>query len=277
MEIQEVPKLYLDQKNEDVELFVYDFKMSDDVVKQKVNLTLHMFSFLQTGKKEIHFTDTSVEVNVSQSILIKKGNSLWTELIDKESSYFCRLLFFSDDMIKKFLSENNYSLKSKKDKQPFFIIENDDFIMAYLNSLSSMNLSFYNANDQLLKVKFNELIIYLIAKYGDKFVQYLFSLISEISSPFITVIEKNVYSNLKLEEIAFLCNMSLSTFKRHFKSEFGVSPGKWFQDKRLLKAKELLEKANKKPTDIHEGLGYTNLSNFSAAYKNKFGKYPSEK
>jgi AraC-like DNA-binding protein len=28
--------------------------------------------------------------------------------------------------------------------------------------------------------------------------------------------QSNVHSNLKLEEIAFLCNMSLSTFKRHF-------------------------------------------------------------
>ena len=70
-----------------------------------------------------------------------------------------------------------------------------------------------------------------------------------------------------MEEIAFLCNMSLSTFKRHFIKEYKVSPGKWFQDKRLQKAKETLEKGNLKPSDIYLDFGYNNLSNFSIAYK----------
>ena len=52
--------------------------------------------------------------------------------------------------------------------------------------------------------------------------------------------ESNAYSNLKLEEFAFLCNMSLSSFKRRFLKEFGESPGKWLQDKRLQRAHELL-------------------------------------
>jgi hypothetical protein len=53
-------------------------------------------------------------------------------------------------------------------------------------------------------------------------------------SPFKTW-SKNVHSNLKLEEIAFLCNMSLST-KRHFIVEYNEAPGKWLQDK-LFKSK----------------------------------------
>jgi transcriptional regulator GlxA family with amidase domain len=60
----------------------------------------------------------------------------------------------------------------------------------------------------------------------------LYSLISKEVSPFKNVVESNVHSNLKLEEIAFLCNMSLSTFKRHFIVEYNEAPGKWLQDKR---------------------------------------------
>jgi AraC-like DNA-binding protein len=61
---------------------------------------------------------------------------------------------------------------------------------------------------------------YLINKYVIEFEFYLYYLISNVVSPFKKIVESNVHSNLKLEEIAFLCNMSLSTFKRHFTSEY---------------------------------------------------------
>lgn len=276
MSIQNIPEIYLDNKNDKTDLFVYDFKMTDDVVKSKVNLGLHMFSFLQTGKKQIHFADTSVAVNKDQSLLIKKGNSLWTELLDKESIYYCKLLFFSEEKLKSFLKRHTNNSQVIKDETPYFIIKNDAYISSYLNSLSAINTTPSSLTKNLLSVKFDELMLYLINKYGDKFELYLHSLISNDISSFNKVIESNIYSNLKLEEIAFLCNMSLSTFKRHFIKEYQVTPGKWLQEKRLLKAKELLLEGNLKASDVYLQLGYNNLSNFSTAFKNKFGMSPKK-
>ena len=102
------------------------------------------------------------------------------------------------------------------------------------------------------------------------------SLIKEKDSSFREVVERHVYSNLKVEEIAFLCNMSLSTFKRHFKEEFNASPGRWLMDKRLEKAKILIEQRDVKASDVYLEIGYNNLSNFSTAFKNKFGISPKE-
>ena len=89
------------------DLFVYDFKMTEDVIKTKVNLNMHMFSFLQEGKKQVHFSDVTVAVNNEQSLLLKKGNCLWTELLEKESTYYCKLLFFSDKILKQFLEKHS--------------------------------------------------------------------------------------------------------------------------------------------------------------------------
>jgi len=63
MPIENIPEIYINNKNEDQDIFVYDFKMTNDVVKSKVNLSMNMFSFLQVGKKQVHFADTSVAVN----------------------------------------------------------------------------------------------------------------------------------------------------------------------------------------------------------------------
>ena len=276
MSIENIPEIFL-TKNEPVkDLFVYDFKMTSDVVKSKVNLSMNMFSFLQVGKKQVHFADATVMVNKEQSLLIRKGNWLWTELLDNDDTYYCKLLFFSESKLKGFLKKFGNKEEQLKDKVPFFIIENDAYIASYLDTLSKMSLMSSDFNADMLSLKFDEIMLYLLTKYGQKFEMYLHSLISKEISPFKKIIESNVYSNLKLEEIAFLCHMSLSTFKRNFITEYKVSPGKWLQDKRLHRAKEVMESENMKASDIYLDFGYSNLSNFSIAFKNKFGISPTD-
>jgi len=276
MSIENIPEIYLKKDEPLQDVFVYDFKMTNDVVKSKVNLSMNMFSFLQVGKKQVHFADASVMVNKEQSLLIRKGNWLWTELLDNDDIYYCKLLFFSEEKLKAFLAKHSKKEECLKDEVPFFIIENDAYIASYLDTLSKMSSISSNFNEELLSLKFEEIMLYLLTKYGQKFELYLYSLISKETSPFKKTIESNVYSNLKLEEIAFLCNMSLSTFKRNFIAEYQVSPGKWLQDKRLQRAKEVLENDNLKASDIYLDFGYSNLSSFSIAFKNKFGISPTD-
>jgi AraC-like DNA-binding protein len=276
MPIANIPEIYSQDQEVRGDLLVYDFKMTNDVVKSKVNLSMNMFSFLQVGKKQVHFADTSIAVNSKQSLLLKKGNWLWTELLDKEAIYYCKLFFFSEEKLIEFLQKHTKSGSPHKDEIPYFVIENDDYIITFLNSLSVLNTAPSDYTEQLLLVKFEEIMLYLLYKYEQKFEYYLYSLISKEVSPFKKVVESNVHSNLKLEEIAFLCNMSLSTFKRHFTLEYNEAPGKWLQDKRLQRAKDLLHEGLLKPSDIYLEVGYNNLSNFSIAFKNKFGISPKE-
>ena len=276
MSIENIPEIFLKDKKEHPDLFVYDFKMTSDVVKSKVNLGMNMFSFLQVGKKQVHFAGTSVAVNKDQSLLLKRGNWLWTELLDTEATYNCKLLFFSEEKLKEFLDKNSKNKEIVEDAPPYFTIRNDAYITSYLNSLTTINEAPTVFMDNLLSVKFEELMLYLLQKYGTKFELYLQSLIIRETSPFKKIVESKIHSNLKLEEIAFLCNMSLSTFKRNFIQEYEASPGKWLKNKRLQKAKETLEQGNLKPSDIYLDFGYSNLSNFSIAFKNKFGCNPTE-
>ncbi|MFT4535825.1 MAG: AraC-like DNA-binding protein [Saprospiraceae bacterium] len=275
MAIQNVPEIFTNIDIAKLDLFVYDFKMSGDAFKSKVNLNLHMFSFLQKGKKHVHFLESSVDISSKQSILIKRGNCLWSEMVDNDEEYYCKLLFFSENRLRDFLKKHNHCTNEVEETPPYFILENDDYIISYLNSLSTISDAPKDFKENILSVKFEELMLYLINKYGKAFESYLQSLTTDDISTFRTIIEKKVFSNLKIEEIAFLCHMSLSTFKRKFIKEYKTTPGKWLQNKRLQRAKELLDDENVKPSDIYLDFGYKNLSNFSAAFKNKFGKSPS--
>jgi len=276
MQIENIPEIYRPRDRRADDLFIYDYKMTEDVVKSKVQLSMNMFSFLQVGKKQVHFADAAVMVNKEQSLLIRQGNWLWTELLDNDEIYFCKLFFFSENRLKAFL-EKHLSLDYRPtDEQSYFVIENDAYVSSFLGTLSQLTSMPESYSSQMLSIKFDEIMTYLLAKYGEQFERYLYSLISRETSPFKKAVESNAYSNLKLEEFAFLCNMSLSSFKRKFIQEFGESPGKWLQDKRLQKAYEILQRGEQTASDIYLDLGYGNLSNFSAAFKNKFGKNPSE-
>lgn len=277
MPIQNIPESFIFDASMSSDLFVYDLKMTQDVINSKVNLGLNMFSFLQTGHKKVHFANTSVEVNENQSVLIKSGNCLMTELIGKDKEYYCKLLFFSSKKVRVFINSNQYKQSSEPNTKPYFIIENDSFITEYISSLTAiLNSKNYEQQD-FLQLKFEEIIQYLIQKYNQNFIDFLLVLIDEYEkSPFKNKIEFNSNLNLNLEQLAFLFNMSLSTFKRTFVKEYSISPGKWFQEKRLMKAKNLLEKGNLKCIDVHLECGYENSSNFSIAYKKRFGKSPKK-
>lgn len=275
MPIENIPRIYIGSDKELPDLFLYDLNMSRDIIKSKVDLTMNMISFLQVGRKQVYFSDISVDVNERQSLILKKGNCIWTELLDRESVYYCKLLFFSERILLDFLNEHGNG-RQEKGEVSYFIIENDDYIDSYLKSISQFDMNGTELKKKLLSVKFEELLLYLLNKYGNTFEMFLRSLISKGYSSFRKTVESNLYSNLKLEEIAFLCNMSLSTFKRNFVREYQDNPGKWLMDKRLRKAKSILEEGKLKPSDIYFDYGYNNLSSFSLAFKKKFGINPNE-
>ncbi|HEA29817.1 MAG TPA: helix-turn-helix domain-containing protein [Leeuwenhoekiella sp.] len=275
MIISSIPEIYIGEAYLTREILIHDLKMSEQVIRSKVQLNMHMFSFLQEGKKQIHFANTAVAVNKKQSLLIKKGNALWTELLDHGSNYYCKLLFFSEEKLREFLTKHAAKTKSTPDEKPFFVIQNDAYISAYFHSLASIGNAL-TVSENLLAVKFEELMLYLTNKYGNAFITFLHSLIEKTPSSFRTSVQRYRHANLKIIEIAFLCNMSLSSFKRHFKKEFGTSPGKWLQNNRLKKAREILERGDQKPSEIYHDFGYNNLSNFSLAFKKTFGINPSE-
>lgn len=87
---------------------------------------------------------------------------------------------------------------------------------------------------------------------------------------------RNYKFNVSIARFAYLTGRSLSAFKRDFAAVFGDTPHRWLKQKRLQEAHFLLEKKQRKPSDVYLELGFEDLSHFSFAFKQKFGKNPSE-
>lgn len=86
---------------------------------------------------------------------------------------------------------------------------------------------------------------------------------------------RNYRFNVSLQRFAYLTGRSLSAFKRDFKTIFNETPNKWMVKKRLQEAYFLIDKKNKRPSEIYLELGFEDLSHFSLAFKKLFGVRPT--
>ncbi|RYZ52451.1 MAG: AraC family transcriptional regulator [Sphingobacteriales bacterium] len=81
---------------------------------------------------------------------------------------------------------------------------------------------------------------------------------------------------VSIEELAFLSNNSVSSFKRKFTKIYGTSPGKWLVEQRMFKAARILKQSDKKPNEIYLEMGYENLSSFIQSFKQVHGVTPKQ-
>lgn len=77
-------------------------------------------------------------------------------------------------------------------------------------------------------------------------------------------------------DLAAYTNMSVSKLKSVFKQVYGTGIYEYYQKNRMRKARNMLVSDNYTVKEVGLKLGYTNLSNFSLAFKKEFGLLPSQ-
>jgi AraC family transcriptional regulator, exoenzyme S synthesis regulatory protein ExsA len=262
------------------ELSAFNYDIERIMDRSQVTVDQYVLSFVLQGQKEVYNADFTAMVDNTKLLLIAEGNYLITEKGCGSEDFNSILLFFSRAKLTSILLKKELLTQPVKniDQSPgYFTMEQDDFIKGFIHSLSlNFDLSEGLSRD-LLEIKFEEIITYLLYKHKDNLLPFLLnSLQDDRSLSFKNKIEANKYTNLRIKELAFLCNMSISTFKRYFADVYGETPGNWFRTKRLERSRQLLESGKTKPSELVDSAGYKNLSHFSAAYKAKFGKSPSQ-
>ncbi|WP_394766821.1 hypothetical protein [Ferruginibacter sp.] len=89
--------------------------------------------------------------------------------------------FFSQKVLEFFLQKHAISfeliIKPAKKDTLFFVIANDEYINRFIASLWAVKKLSPALGQYLMAVKFEEIMLYLAGKYGQPFIQYLYTLI----------------------------------------------------------------------------------------------------
>lgn len=87
-------------------------------------------------------------------------------------------------------------------------------------------------------------------------------------------IHHNLKETLRIPELAKKAGTNQQYFKVQFKNTFGESVHEFIKNKRLNTALKLIRETQQSIGWIAIQVGYSSISSFSQAFKNKFGKSP---
>jgi AraC-like DNA-binding protein len=274
MNIIKLPDFLNLEKSETVQ--VYDYCSSKEISKQQIILNQNTFSFLIEGNKAVIFDNSDLSIDNSKFLIMKSGHCLMTEKLSEIKNYRSILLFFTNETLSKFIQKFELNNIEKKEYKSVYSFEYDKFIKRFVDSLIDISKLSKTVQKKIIEVKFEEIMLYLIELHGSHILHSLTSNNDNLTQNFTRTVESNQLKKLTLKELAFLCNMSVSTFKREFEKNYSESPIKWFQNKRLEHAYYLLNQKHKKSSEIYFEVGYENLSSFIQAYKSKYNKTPKQ-
>ncbi|GAB5416884.1 MAG: hypothetical protein Crog4KO_17510 [Crocinitomicaceae bacterium] len=175
-----------------------------------------------------------------------------------------------------------------KNEVPSFLTENhsipvpkklvgNQLIEQYMNNLAIYFESPESFDEELGILKLKELMLILLKSENHESIRKLLSeIFAQVNVKFKQTIENNIFNPLGMDQLAFICNMSLSTFKREFKKTFGETPAKYIKNRRLNHAASLLSCSDDSITTIAYDSGFQDITTFSANFQEKFQVAPSK-
>lgn len=247
------------------------------VIKGKSSLKKHLISLITEGEKFIHVGDKTIHVTPRNILLLASGNYLYTERFRPHEQIRSTMVFFDDDLLQGVLGPlaTGKAGEHRAAGQPFALFPKDDYLEQYIQSIQLLMET--NCFPEALQLaKLNELLTFLYARYPEPFAHFQRVRQKPDEERIKQVMEENLCSQLSIGELAFLCYMSLPTFKRKFQQIYHQSPAKWLQGRRLAIAADLLQRKGIKPGDVYAEAGYENHSSFSKAFKLHFGVLPKD-
>lgn len=236
------------------------------------------FIYFKEQGPHLHSSEVKESLQGNDAVLLKCGShflDLLKETEDKQVD--AMVIHLYPDILKKlYIGELPAIIEKQTDSKNSQVIVSSDVLAKFIDSLEFYFQNPSLVNNDLLELKIKELVLLLVqSKNVNSILELVADLYSTNTVRVRDVIELHLFSNLKLEQLAKLCNLSLSSFKRKFKKEFNDSPTNYIIEKRLEKAKELLSISNLPISEIAYKMGFQDSLYFTRLFKDKIGMPPT--
>lgn len=231
--------------------------------------------FINDGYKIIHTKENDFTINKNEILFFTKGSYLIKDCV--ENNYYNSIIICFKESI---LIELIYKYKALLNSN--FASNEHIFKLNSNELLSSIFTSFlpcfsYKTNEDILKLKFEELFLALLySKNNQSFLSFLKTIITNFKLSLYQIFSYCEQDFQSVNDMAKISNMSLTTFSKNFKQSFGISPKEWLDNKKFEKAKFLLEFSNKNITEICLEVGFNSPAWFISRYKKRYNKTPKQ-
>lgn len=250
-----------DHKHNYIEFnYVYKGKLTEIIHNKKIMLEKGEIIFL--NKDIIH----SIEKSSNDDIIINF-------IIKPEFFDFILNLSESDNIIFSFLLKSIYLNKNNKGEYLYFKVSDEKGIQEILEKII---IEIYEPNimsSTTIKLLVGLLIVELIKKPNNIEVYSEDNYDNLITIEVLKYIDKN-YTNATLFEIAKTLKQPHYKISKLVKKQTNMTFKELLQEKRLNKAKQLLNETDISVVEIISLVGYENLTYFYKIFKEKYGYTP---
>lgn len=276
MDLSHIPDSLVETDQVDSGIAFVSYCSSTAVVKGRATLTKHLISLITEGEKLMYLENETIHLRPGQILILSAGNTLFTQRLSRNARIKSTMIYFNDEVLQEVSSANSAASHRNTAPRPYKLIDRDSYLRSYIESVNVL-MAQQLMSPALQLVKLKELLLYLESKHPGTLVQFQTSNITRPDEDRIRqVMESHASSQLSLTDLAFLCHMSLATFKRKFQQIYHESPARWLQIQRLLSAAERLRSRAARPGEVYFEAGYENHSSFSKAFKKYFGVLPKD-
>ncbi len=255
--------------------FTPPFRVSDSLVNEA--RIVHVVK----GKSKLFSANKFEEFKDNDTFIMKADNFVNNWLKNKDGSNNQVIVFdlkadylryiYNNELPEWFNPTNTPPIASVEKAEPSFILDSFyDGLKKYLDNPQHLT-------EEIIQVKTKELISILVQSDQGNVIKILLGdLFNTQEQDFQEAIQKNLFEDLSIEELAFLTSLSLSSFKRKFSSIYGTSPNKYITSKRLEKAQTLLNTTELSISEIAYDSGFSDVGYFSKTFRKHYNVSPSE-
>lgn len=245
--------------------------------KGTMYLEQHLLLMVLDGTVTLTYGKQEYKVGKNEMILLKKATSVKYDKVgnpDNDNIYDSLMFSIKDDLLKSFLATTEIKISKIEGEVKTNVYPMNECLVAFANSMKPYFFDHSNVHPGQLRLKIMELLYDIAESNHNMFLQIL-QLHEPVKADIRHVVEQHYASPISLSELAYLSGRSLSSFKRDFQGIYNMSPALWIREKRLEKAKEMLETTTIPVSEICYTLGFENVSHFSRIFKEHYGQAPT--
>ena len=249
-----------------------------------ISLSRALLGFVRSGTKRLHQNDNIITISEGEIFILERGLHYEEDIPSPEGSFEQISFYLSASDIYHLLFNLNAGFRNldivrhhctKCRAKSVASIKADRYIVALFADVNRMLQQANNEEGSMRgQIKLNELFFLILNGEESCLKHKLLNAADMVYEQFFDVVYQNLFRDISVEELATLTNRSLTSFKKEFKSIFGMPPHRWIVEKRLERARMLLISTNKTVSEVGTECGFANISHFIKLFKRRFGITP---
>jgi len=208
--------------------FTPPFKVSDSLINEA------RIVYVVTGHSKMYSANQHMDLKSGDLLIMKTDNFInsWEENAKHEMNQVI-VFQLNADFLRFLYDENLPDWFVKDDNTASLIkVQPNSIIVSFFQNLQEYLDQPNHLTQDIIQLKIKELISLIVQsdQTGDS--KNIFgNLFNAPDYAFQEIIQKNLYEDLNIEDLAFFTGMSLSSFKRRFSAIFGTTPNKYIISK----------------------------------------------